>query len=196
MVKPRLFLLLAVALAALLGCSDNRSRDIFASERKLPSNVPRSSVEAKIYTVAADKVLGLPVVLLSDKDEERFLPITIGTCESEAILRETHKKKMIRPMTHDLLKSVLRTLGVEVLYIYVDDLRNNTYYATISLKTNDSTLEVDARPSDAIALAVRVSAPIYVARRIMDENGINQDMIEKEGKESPKRKERHLKEFF
>jgi len=108
------------------------------------------------------------LVVLKDINHERFLPIWIGPFEADAITVELQGVQVARPLTHDLLRSVIQTAGLKVKYIIVNDLRNETFYATIHLESNGKTLEVDSRPSDAIALAVRVAAPIFVAESVMD----------------------------
>ena len=108
------------------------------------------------------------LVVLKDINRQRFLPIWIGPFEADAITVELQGVQVARPLTHDLLRSVIQTAGLKVKHIVVNDLRNETFYATIHLDSNGKPLEVDSRPSDAIALAVRVSAPIFVAESVMD----------------------------
>ena len=126
-----------------------------------------------VYTVGWNASSGGAVVVLSDMAEQTFLAIGIGTCEAEAIQRVRDEVRTPRPMTHDLLRSVFEDLDAEVLYILVTHLKSNVFYGKIvTRKEDDSTVEIDARPSDAIALALRAAVPIYVAERIMRENGI------------------------
>ncbi len=112
------------------------------------------------------------VVVLKDVDLERYLPIWIGAFEAEAIRVELQKVPVTRPLTHDLLKSVILELGGEVEHILVSDLRNDIFFAQIVINTNGQTLEVDSRPSDAIALAVRLKVPIFVADSVMERAAI------------------------
>lgn len=112
------------------------------------------------------------VVILKDIDEERYLPIWIGPFEAEAITLELKQVELARPLTHDLLKSVITKMGGKVSHVLVDDLRDDTFYARIVLDNNGHRLEVDSRPSDAIALAVRTNAPIFVADSVMEQAGI------------------------
>lgn len=107
------------------------------------------------------------VVVLKDAESDRYLPIWIGAFEAEAIRVELQDVTTTRPLTHDLLKSVITELGGKVERIVVSELRNEIFYATIMIHTGDGTLEIDARPSDAIALAVRLKAPIFVAESVM-----------------------------
>ena len=115
------------------------------------------------------------VVILKDVDDERFLPIWIGPFEAEAITLELKQVELARPLTHDLLKAVFTEMGARVSHILVNDLRDDTFYAHVVLDNNDHRLEVDSRPSDAIALAVRAKAPIFVAESVMEKAAIMPD---------------------
>ena len=112
------------------------------------------------------------VVLLREKEAERYLPIWIGPAEADSIAVKLHDVTVPRPLTHDLLRSVIDTLGATVTSIVVCDLRNDTFFAKIILSVNGEALEVDSRPSDAIALAVRVNVPIYAEESVLDKAGI------------------------
>jgi bifunctional DNase/RNase len=112
------------------------------------------------------------VVILREKSSDRYLPIWIGPAEADAISMKLQNLDTTRPMTHDLLDSVICTLGAKVNFIVVNDLRNDTFFAKITLSTNGKQIEVDSRPSDAIALAVRATAPIYVEESILEKAGI------------------------
>ncbi len=112
------------------------------------------------------------VVVLREVDSERYLPIWIGTFEAEAIRIELSGAPVPRPLTHDLLKSVIIQMGGEVEHIVVNELRNDVYYATIRIKMGDKILDIDSRPSDSIALAVRLKVPIYVADSVMERAAI------------------------
>jgi bifunctional DNase/RNase len=101
------------------------------------------------------------------EDAQRSFPIWVGIPEANAIALELEKVVTPRPMTHDLLKSILTQLGIEVTRIVVNDLRENTYYATIFLRNGNSEILIDSRPSDAIALALRCDAPIYVDEEVV-----------------------------
>lgn len=115
------------------------------------------------------------VVMLKDVDSDRYLPIWIGPAEADAITVELQNVAVARPITHDLLKSVITTLGGDVEHIIINDLRDDIFYAKIVVKQDGKTLEIDSRPSDAIALAVRVKVPIYVADKVMLDTSITQD---------------------
>lgn len=108
------------------------------------------------------------VVVLKDTNSERYLPIWIGPCESDAITVKLQDMPSPRPLTHDLLKSVIQELGGRVVHILISDLRNEVYYARIVVEVAGDQIEIDSRPSDAIALAVRVDVPIFVADTVMD----------------------------
>ena len=128
--------------------------------------------EMVIYGVSFDMVGKQPIVLLKTVDGNRFLPIWIGHPEAAAILVKLQNAAPARPMTHDLLNDIVGQLDAEVISIAVTEMRENTYYARITLQQNGSEIEVDSRPSDAIALAVRSGAKIYVADDVIDESGV------------------------
>ena len=113
-----------------------------------------------------------PIVLLKTMDGNRFLPIWIGHPEAAAILMKLQGAPTPRPMTHDLVTDMLGELNARVSKISVTELRENTFYAVITLTVNDSEIEIDSRPSDALALAVRTSAPIFVADQVIDDSAI------------------------
>jgi bifunctional DNase/RNase len=112
------------------------------------------------------------VVVLKAEDDERYLPIWIGPFEADAITIGLQQVQMTRPLTHDLLEDVIDHMNASVSHIKVNDLKNDTFYAEIVVEQNGQTLLIDSRPSDAIALAVRVNVPIYVAEEVMDKAGI------------------------
>lgn len=115
------------------------------------------------------------VVILKDKDSDRYLPIWIGANEADAIAVKLQEVSVPRPLTHDLLESVIQSLGARVNHILVSDLTDDTFYAKIVLQHNDSQTEIDSRPSDAIALAVRTQAPIFAADSVVDRAGVKMD---------------------
>jgi bifunctional DNase/RNase len=112
------------------------------------------------------------VVILKEKMADRYLPIWIGPSEADAIAVKLQGVSVQRPLTHDLLRSVIDTLGAKVNFITVTDLKNDTFFARITLDVNGGQLEIDSRPSDALALAVRVEVPIYVDESVLDKAGI------------------------
>ncbi len=112
------------------------------------------------------------VVILKEKTADRYLPIWIGPAEADAIAVKLQGVSVPRPLTHDLLHSVIGALGASVNSIVVHDLKNDTFYAKITLDVDGRQMEVDSRPSDALALAVRVEAPVYVEESVLDKAGI------------------------
>jgi bifunctional DNase/RNase len=112
------------------------------------------------------------VIVLRDLEVDRYLPIWIGPFEADAIRVELQGVEVTRPLTHDLLKSVIGELGGKVEHIVVSDLRNDVFYARLVVQVNGQTVEIDSRPSDAIALAVRVKVPIFVAESVMEKAAI------------------------
>jgi bifunctional DNase/RNase len=121
------------------------------------------------------------VVILKEKDADRYLPIWIGPAEADAIAVRLQDVSVARPLTHDLLRSVLETLGARVNCIVVNDLSNDTFYARIVLDVDGRSLEIDSRPSDAIALAVRVQVPIYAEETVLEKAGV---LLDKEGEKA------------
>ena len=112
------------------------------------------------------------VVILKEKEANRYLPIWIGPAEADAIAVKLQNVELARPLTHDLLHSVITTLGASLNFIVVNELQNDTFYAKLSLSVDGEQIEVDSRPSDALALAVRAKAPIYTEESVLDKAGI------------------------
>ena len=125
-----------------------------------------------IYGVSFDLVRKQPIVLLKTADGNKFLPIWIGHPEAAAILMKLQSQAPPRPMTHDLLSDMLEQLEAQVVRITVTELRENTFYAQITVQQEGREIEVDSRPSDAIALAIRAEAPIFAAERVIEESAI------------------------
>ena len=119
-------------------------------------------VEMKVRGLALDPVSNMPIIILRDEEEKRSLPIWVGIFEANAIALELEKISTPRPMTHDLIKNILESVDAKVEKIVVNDLRDNTFFAVLHLQVGETEYTVDSRPSDAIALALRVGAPIYV----------------------------------
>jgi bifunctional DNase/RNase len=128
--------------------------------------IPVSIDSIRVSLVSAHRI-----VVLKD-NEERFLPIWIGPFEADAISIALQGNQVARPLTHDLLKTVIHEVGGTLSHIAVTDLREDTFYAQIVMQLNDKRVELDSRPSDAIALAVRLQIPIYVAEDVMDKASI------------------------
>ena len=125
-----------------------------------------------IYGVSFDLVGKQPIVLLKTADGNKFLPIWIGHPKAAAILMKLQSQAPPRPMTHDLLSDMLEQLEAQVVRITVTELRENTFYAQITVQQEGREIEVDSRPSDAIALAIRAEAPIFAADRVIEESAI------------------------
>jgi bifunctional DNase/RNase len=125
-------------------------------------------IEMSIKGLMVDPITNTPIVILRDKDGQRVLPIWVGIFEANAIALQIENVTTPRPMTHDLLRNVIHDLNATVQKIVVCDLQENTFYALIYLALNGDTLTIDARPSDAIALALRTRAPIFVEESVID----------------------------
>jgi hypothetical protein len=132
----------------------------------------RSVQEMVIYGVSFDMVGKQPIVLLKTVDSNKFLPIWIGHPEAAAILMKLQGASTPRPMTHDLMVDVLGELEAKCLQVAVTELRDNTFFATVTLAVDGREIEIDSRPSDALALAVRAGAPIYAAEEVIAESAI------------------------
>ena len=134
-------------------------------------------IEVEIHTIRMN-LMGSPLraILLRELGQERQLPIFIHQAEADAILMELKGQKRARPLTHDLLKSCIAALGGELQYVLVSELRaepgGGTFYAVLHVLQDGREIDIDARPSDSIALAVRTHVPIYVAESVMDEAGV------------------------
>lgn len=139
--------------------------------------------EMVIYGVSFDMVGKQPIVLLKTVDGNRFLPIWIGHPEAASILMKLQGASTPRPMTHDLLCDMLGELDVKCTQVAVTELRDNTFFASITLSINGREMEIDSRPSDAIALAVRSGAPIYAAEEVIAESAIEFEQSEQESED-------------
>jgi hypothetical protein len=129
----------------------------------------------QISGLMVDPVTNMPIVILKDDDDQHVLPIWVGVFEANAIALHVESIVPPRPMTHDLLHDMLASLGAEVRRIVVSDLKDNTYYATVELHLDETVHAIDARPSDALALALRADAPIYVEDNVLEiaESGVD-----------------------
>ena len=185
--KRILFLLLLIPLILLSG--DEKKKSTGAN-----------SVEMDIHNVARVLQGGSPmaVVILSTKKKERYLMVFVGPNEAEAIVRETAGIKPPRPMTHDLLKNTISKFGGKVKDITITKLEDGIFYAEIAVKTKSSIVTIDARPSDSMALAVRVKAPIFVNKKVLEEAGHTQspEAIPAPGKEEKPTKKKPKKLQF
>ncbi len=125
-------------------------------------------VEMKVAALALDPLTNMPILLLKDLEERTTIPIWIGLVEASAVATRLQEVKLARPMTHDLVHILLHELGAEVMHVEIVDLRDNTYYAKLLIKHGSRVLELDARPSDAIALALRADCSIYVEDHVIE----------------------------
>ena len=140
-------------------------------------------IEMKIRGLMMDPVTNMPIVILKDANGNSILPIWVGVYEANAIALEIEKVQTPRPMTHDLIKNVLLGLNAVVKKVVVTELRDDTFYALIWLERNGSTLTIDSRPSDALALALRTDAPIFVEEEVLNSSKIASAVSEKVGNE-------------
>jgi len=129
-------------------------------------------VEMTIDSIRVSLMNYQRVVILKEKGTNRYLPIWIGPAEADAIAVKLQNVELSRPLTHDLLQSVISTLGASVDYIVVSGLKEDTFYARLALNIDGVKLDIDSRPSDALALAVRVGAPIYAEESVLEKAGI------------------------
>ncbi|OGW17349.1 MAG: hypothetical protein A3K09_06250 [Nitrospinae bacterium RIFCSPLOWO2_12_FULL_47_7] len=125
-------------------------------------------IEMKVEGLTLDPLTNMPIIILKDLSGTRALPIWVGFFEANAIALEIEKISTPRPMTHDLMKNMIFGLNAQVNHILVNDLKENTFYAVISLICGGNTFNIDSRPSDAIALALRVNAPIFVEEKVIN----------------------------
>lgn len=137
-------------------------------------------IEMTIESIRVSLMNYQRVVILKEKSSDRYLPIWIGPAEADAIAVQLQEVAVARPLTHDLLRSVIETLGAHVNHILVNDLSNDTFYARVILDVNGDSMEIDSRPSDAIALAVRAKVPIYADEGVMDRAGV---LLDKDGEQ-------------
>jgi bifunctional DNase/RNase len=126
-------------------------------------------VRMTVRGIALDPITNMPIIILKDTEEKKALPIWVGIFEANAIALELEKVSTPRPMTHDLIKNILDGLGISVRQIVVNDLKDNTFFAVIELNDNGNVVNIDSRPSDAIALALRVNAPIFVTEKVVSQ---------------------------
>lgn len=143
--------------------------------------------QMKVDKLGIDLLTHDPVVILRDTEGRRFLPILIGPFEATAIALALEGTSVPRPLSHDLMKSIIDSLGAKVSKIVISDLQDNTFFAKIILERDGKTVEIDSRPSDSIALSLRTGAPIYVSERIMlEETVVDKSMEEQDVKKFKK----------
>jgi len=144
-------------------------------------------IEVRIRGLMMDPVTNMPIVILKDINGESILPIWVGVYEANAIALEIEKVQTPRPMTHDLIKNVLVGLHTVVKKVVVTELKEDTFYALIWLERNGSTITIDSRPSDALALALRTDAPIFVEEDVLKSSRLANTVAEKVGTEELRR---------
>ncbi len=139
-------------------------------------------IEVTVETLQMSLVSPHRIVVLREVDVERYLPIWIGPCEAEAIANRLNGVEIPRPQTHDLIVNILDALNADLLYIHINALTDNTFFARLALEVGGEQIDIDTRPSDAIAIAVRMGVPIYVAEEVMEEAGVfpEHDLLGKE----------------
>ncbi len=136
------------------------------------------AIEMTVAGLTLDQVTRTPIVVLKDSENKLQLPIWIGLLEATAMATELEGITMARPMTHDLFKNVLAELGGTVKRVAITELKENTYYAVITLTVGDREVTMDSRPSDAIAMALRSKTPIYVAKKVLEQSSVLQQTEE------------------
>ncbi len=122
----------------------------------------------KVEGLTLDPLTNMPIIILKDAEGQRALPIWVGFFEANAIALEIEKISTPRPMTHDLMRNLISDMKAEVKHILVNELKDNTFYAVIQLNSSGNVLNIDSRPSDAIALALRMKAPIFVEEKVIE----------------------------
>ena len=133
-------------------------------------------IEMKVMGIALDTRTGSPIVVLHDKENRRALPIWIGSAEASSIIRKIENLSVARPMTHDLIISIIEKTGYKIDRVEINDVEKETYYATIFLTDNEGkTIEIDSRPSDTITVAIRVDTPIFVTANVLSNGSVSTD---------------------
>ena len=130
-------------------------------------------IEVRIRGLMMDPATNMPIIMLKDVNSDAVIPIWVGIFEANAIASEIEKIATPRPMTHDLARNLMRYLNAELERIVITEMKNDTFYAALWLKHGDEPMVVDARPSDAIALALRADCPIYVSEQVMQSAKLN-----------------------
>ena len=138
-------------------------------------------IEMKVMGIALDTRTGSPIVVFHDMDNRKALPIWIGSAEASAIIRRIENIEVSRPMTHDLIASIVEKTGGTIDRVEINDVEKETYYAIIYIKDKEGNeIEIDARPSDAIAVAIRVDAPIFITANVLANGSVSCDAAKDE----------------
>jgi len=160
------------------------------AEDNTDTGKPDEMVKMTVAGITLDPTNNMPIIILKNPDNDVAIPIWIGLIEASAIATELEGIKLARPMTHDLLKNILEGLGGKLIKTEVCDLRDNTFYALLFVNLDGAIVEIDSRPSDAIALALRTNAEIYVARKVIQKSQrIDLDVLKNVLKEADENKE-------
>lgn len=139
-------------------------------------------IQVRVAHLGLDRATNTPVVILQEQEGERVLPIWIGPAEANAIAMELAGMKFSRPLTHDLLKQVIVGLGADLRKVIITQVKDNTYYAELHIYRGDAVIQIDARPSDSIAVALRLKSPIFTSEELLDVTSIDMgDRISEEG---------------
>jgi bifunctional DNase/RNase len=144
-------------------------RDSQTTEKTPPESEAAVPVQMELKRIIISEVIDHQMIWLKEVDGDRVFPIVIGIFEATSIDRRVKKLHSPRPLTHDLIASVVDSLGAELQDIYINELRDHTYFAKLRIRQNGELVEIDSRPSDAIALAVTANVPIYVAEDVLSE---------------------------
>ena len=132
-----------------------------------------ATIEVRVAHLGLDRTTNTPVVILQEQNGERVLPIWIGPAEASAIAMELAGMKFARPLTHDLLKQVIVGLGADLRKVIITQVKDNTYYAELHIYRGDAVINIDARPSDSIAVALRLKAPIFTSDELLENTTID-----------------------
>ena len=141
------------------------------------------SVKMDVKALIVDPIANVPVVILRDAEEKNFLPIWVGVFEANAIALQMEGVTTPRPMTHDLLRNLIRQIEGDVVRVVINNLEENTFYAQIHLRIANRELTIDSRPSDAIALALRAQAPLFVEEAVLEKSRSGSDSAEEQSAE-------------
>ncbi|KAA0254247.1 bifunctional nuclease family protein [Acidobacteria bacterium ACD] len=141
------------------------------------------SIRMEVKALIVDPIANMPVVILKDADEKNFLPIWVGVFEANAIALQMEGVTTPRPMTHDLLRNLIEKIEADVVRVVINNLRENTFYAEIHLDMSGKLLKLDSRPSDAIALALRTSSPVFVEEDVLERSRQHDSADEKQSAE-------------
>ena len=158
-------------------------------KRKKGVAVENEVIEVSVASIGIDSSTQSPIVILKEKDGDRYLPIWIGPSEASAIATELAGVKFSRPLTHDLMKNIVRALHGELTQVIIGALKNNTYYAQVFVQNAEDVISIDARPSDSIALALRLNAPINASETLLDHTADEVGEVEEEAYEPEDLKE-------